>query len=73
VAWRDWRWLGTGLARRVAICLTLLIYVLPYSLDILGPRQIAFLLPFWYIALSGAILGMLLLEWRGYREQFVFS
>jgi hypothetical protein len=73
VAWRDWQWLQEGLARRAAIFLTLFIYVLPYSLDILGPRQIAFLLPFWYITLSMAVLGILLLEWRNYREQSIFS
>jgi hypothetical protein len=72
VAWRDWHWLQARLARQVAIFLTLFIYVLPYSLDIFGPRQIAFLLPFWYIALSMAVLGILLLEWRHYHEQSIF-
>lgn len=69
VVWRDWYLLEKPIARQTAIFLTLLIYVLPYSLDILGPRQIAFMLPFWYIGLSGAVLGLLLLEWMAYRER----
>jgi hypothetical protein len=66
VIWRDWALLPGRIARWLALFLTLLVYVLPYTLDVLAPRNVAFLLPFWYIGLSGAILGMLLLEWWGY-------
>jgi hypothetical protein len=69
VVWRDWHMLKKPLVRRIAVALILVIYVLPYSLDVLGPKQIAFMLPFWYIGLSGAMLGLLLLEWMGYRER----
>lgn len=68
VAWRDWHTLKKPFVWQIAVALTLAIYVLPYTLDVLGSRQIAFMLPFWYVGLSGATLGVLLLEWKGYRE-----
>jgi hypothetical protein len=63
VVWRDWSVLKKPWQQRVAVALTLSVYVLPYTLDILALRQIAFALPFWYIGLSGATLGLLLLQW----------
>jgi hypothetical protein len=67
--WRDWPVLKSPFTRRLALALTSIIYVVPYSLDILGDRQVAFLLPFWYIGLSGAILGLLFLQqWEAYHE-----
>jgi hypothetical protein len=69
VVWRDWHVLKGPFARRLALALTLVIYVVPYSLDSLGGRQVAFLLPFWYIGLSGTILGLLFLQqWEAYHE-----
>lgn len=68
VIWRDWHVLEKPVIRQVAVALMLFIYILPYALDILGSKQIAFMLPFWYIGLSGAVSGLLILEWRAYRE-----
>jgi hypothetical protein len=68
VIWRDWFVVKSPVARRIAVALMLFIYILPYSLDILGSKQIAFMLPFWYIGLTGAVLGLLVLEWKAYRE-----
>jgi len=68
VVWRDWYLLRKSFARQLAIFLTLFIYILPYSLDIFGPRQIVFMLPFWYVGVSGAVIGLLLLEWMMPRE-----
>jgi hypothetical protein len=68
VIWRDWHVLEKPVIHRIAVALMLFIYILPYALDILGPKQIAFILPFWYIGLSGAVLGLLILEWRAFRE-----
>jgi hypothetical protein len=66
VIWRDWGVLSNRPAQWTALFLTMLIYVLPYTLDMLASRNVAFLLPFWYIGLSGAVLGLLLLEWWAY-------
>jgi hypothetical protein len=67
--WRDWHVLKSPFARRLALALTSILYVVPYALDILGDRQVAFLLPFWYIGLSGAILGLLFLQqWEACHE-----
>ncbi len=67
--WRDWHLLNTPFARRLALALTSIIYIVPYSLDVLGARQVAFQLPFWYIGLSGTILGLLFLQqWKASHE-----
>jgi hypothetical protein len=69
VAWRDWHLLKKPIFQRIALFLIFFIYILPYSLDLLGPRNVAFMLPFWYIGLSVAVLTLLLLEWMMSRER----
>jgi hypothetical protein len=72
VVWRDWFSLGRGLARRAGLFLMLSVYVIPYSLDVLGSKNIAFRLPFWYLGLSIAVLALLVLEWvRSYEDAAV--
>jgi hypothetical protein len=65
IGWRDWPLLRTKTRQNIAIFLSMSIYVLPYTLDFFGGRNLAYLLPFWYIGLSGAVLGILLLELVG--------
>jgi ABC-type branched-subunit amino acid transport system permease subunit len=60
IGWRDWPLLRTKTRQNIAIFLSMSIYVLPYTLDFFGGRNLAYLLPFWYIGLSGAVLGILL-------------
>ena len=71
VVWRDFSALKHPLFRRVSIALLLVVYLLPYSLDILGPTHIAFRLPFWYIGLTIALLGNLLLQSFGSKRDVV--
>ena len=68
VIWRDWSRLRGAIAHRSGVFLMLLVYALPYSLDMLGPRNIAFMLPFWYVGLSLAVLTLLFLEWMMFHK-----
>ncbi|MFC1975343.1 glycosyltransferase family 87 protein [Chloroflexota bacterium] len=64
VIWRDWHFIKTGWMRRLAVALIMTVYVIPYAVDFLQSYNIAFILPLWYLGLSLAILGLLLLQAR---------
>ena len=64
VIWRDWHFIQGLWMRRLAIALMMAVYVIPYTVDFLQPRNIAFILPLWYLGLSLAVAGLLLLQIR---------
>lgn len=64
VIWRDWGIIKDLWLRRLAITLMTLVYIVPYTVDLLQSYNIAFILPLWYLALSLAIIGLLLLQMR---------
>lgn len=60
VIWRDWRYFSEPWVRRIAMGLVFSIYLIPYTLDFLQGQAIVYLLPFWYIGISLALLTLLL-------------
>jgi hypothetical protein len=64
VIWRDWHFIQGLWMRRLAIALMMAVYVIPYAVDFLQPHNIAFILPLWYLGLSLAVAGLLLLQIR---------
>lgn len=64
VIWRDWHFIQGLWLRRLAIALMMAVYVIPYAVDFLQPRNIAFILPLWYLGVSLAVAGLLLLQIR---------
>jgi hypothetical protein len=64
VIWRDWHFIQGLWLRRLAIALMMAVYVIPYTVDFLQPRNIAFILPLWYLGVSLAVAGLLLLQIR---------